>query len=105
MMRKTTLVLIIAGSIMVSALQAQKTENKEEWVALFNGKDLTGWDIKIAGRELNDNYNETFRVEDGMIRVRYDKYNEFNDFMATCITINLFHIINCGSTTGLPANS
>jgi len=55
------------------------TSFSEEWLSLFNGKDLTGWNIKIAGRELNDNFNETFRVEDGMIRVRYDKYSEFND--------------------------
>ncbi|MDH5397687.1 MAG: DUF1080 domain-containing protein [Cyclobacteriaceae bacterium] len=53
--------------------------DQEEWLSLFNGKDLDGWDIKIAGYALNDNYNETFRVEDGMIRIMYDKYEEFND--------------------------
>ena len=25
------------------------TSNKEEWLSLFNGSDLSGWDIKIAG--------------------------------------------------------
>ncbi len=53
--------------------------NEEEWVSLFNGKDLTGWDIKIAGYPLNENYNETFVIEDSMIRIRYDRYEEFND--------------------------
>lgn len=51
----------------------------EEWVSLFNGKDLSGWDIKIAGYPLKENYKETFRVEDGMIRIGYDKYSEFNN--------------------------
>jgi len=52
---------------------------QEEWLTLFNGKDLTGWDIKIAGYPLNENYNETFVVEDSMIRVRYDQYDTFGD--------------------------
>lgn len=51
----------------------------EDWVSLFNGKDLKGWNIKIAGHPVNDNYNETFRAEDGMIRIMYDKYREFGD--------------------------
>ncbi len=55
------------------------TPLEEEWLSLFNGKDLTGWDIKIAGHDLNDNFNETFKVEDGMIRINYDKYSDFNN--------------------------
>jgi hypothetical protein len=53
--------------------------SKEEWVSMFNGKDLTGWDIKITGQPLNDNYKNTFRVEDSMIRVVYDQYKTFDD--------------------------
>jgi hypothetical protein len=51
----------------------------EEWTSLFNGKDLKGWDIKITGHPMNENYNETFRVENDMIRIMYDKYTEFNN--------------------------
>lgn len=51
--------------------------NQEEWISLFNGTDLSGWDIKITGRELNDNYLNTFRVEDGMLRIAYDQYENF----------------------------
>lgn len=43
-----------------------------EWVSLFNGKDLTGWTPKIRYSELGDNYSNTFRVEDGLLKVRYD---------------------------------
>ena len=51
---------------------------EEEWIQLFNGENLDGWDIKIAGFELNDNYGETFRVEDGLLKVRYDNYEEYD---------------------------
>lgn len=57
-----------------------KDESKQEnWISLFNGKDLTGWDIKIAGQDINDNYKNTFRVEDGMLRIMYDQYQTFDD--------------------------
>jgi hypothetical protein len=58
---------------------AQKNPSKEEWLQLFNGKDFTGWDIKIAGHNLNDNYKNTFRVENGVMKVSYDQYNTFDD--------------------------
>ncbi|GAB3769605.1 DUF1080 domain-containing protein [Spirosoma horti] len=61
-----------------SLSSAQKAASKEEWVSIFNGKDLTGWDIKIAGRPLNDNYQNTFRVENGIMRVVYDQYKTFD---------------------------
>jgi hypothetical protein len=54
------------------------TSEKEEWIQLFNGKDLTGWDIKIRGSELNENYKNTFRVEDGLLKVNYDEWDQFN---------------------------
>jgi len=51
---------------------------KENWILLFNGKDLSGWDIKIKGYPLNENYKNTFRVEDGVMKVSYDEYEKFN---------------------------
>jgi hypothetical protein len=49
----------------------------ERWTPLFNGKDLKGWKVKIAGHDLNDNYGNTFRVEDGVLKVSYDQYDTF----------------------------
>ncbi|MEM9942396.1 MAG: DUF1080 domain-containing protein [Planctomycetota bacterium] len=46
----------------------------EEWIQLFNGKDLTGWTPKIVGHQLGDNYGDTFRVVDGNLTVSYDQY-------------------------------
>ena len=53
--------------------------NQEEWLSLFNGKDLTGWDVKITGFDVNDNFGNTFRVEDSMIRIAYDQYESFDE--------------------------
>lgn len=50
---------------------------EEEWLQLFNKKDLTGWDIKIAGHDLNDNFNNTFYVKDSILKVDYNKYQKF----------------------------
>lgn len=51
-----------------------------KWVPLFNGKDLTGWIPKIRHRKLGDNFANTFRVEDGLLKVRYDNYTgPFNE--------------------------
>jgi beta-glucanase (GH16 family) len=52
---------------------------RREWVQLFNGRNLDGWDVKIAGHELNDNFGDTFRVEGGLLKVAYDKYDHFGD--------------------------
>lgn len=52
----------------------------ENWVSLFNGKDLDGWTAKIKGYGLGDNIHNTFRVEDGVIKVSYDGYaGKFED--------------------------
>ena len=52
---------------------------QEKWMTLFNGKNLKGWDSKIAGHKMNDNYKKTFRVEVGMLRIAYDQYKTFDD--------------------------
>lgn len=51
----------------------------DEWIALFNGKNLDGWTPKIRFCELGDNYGNTFRVEDGLLKVRYDQYEKFGE--------------------------
>lgn len=53
---------------------------KEEkgWIQLFNGEDLNDWQVKITKYELGKNYKNTFRVEDGLLKVRYDEYDTFD---------------------------
>jgi hypothetical protein len=71
---------ILLSLILISTLSfAQKKVEKKDWISIFNGKDLSGWDIKISGQSLNDNYKNTFRVQDGMMRVMYDQYQNFDE--------------------------
>lgn len=49
------------------------------WRPLFNGKDLDGWTPKVRGCALGENYLDTFRVENGAIKVGYDKYTDFDN--------------------------
>ena len=74
---KTNLYLLML--LLASCVSSTNQSVKEEWVSLFNGKDLEGWDIKINGYELNNNFNNTFRVENGLMRVCYDEYDKFNN--------------------------
>ncbi len=53
--------------------------NGPKWISLFNGKDLNDWFVKIQHHEVGDNFGNTFRIEDSMIRVKYDQYGDFND--------------------------
>ena len=56
----------------------QSQEVASRWISLFNGQDLDGWQVKIRGYEVGDNYNRTFRVEDGILKVAYDDYELFD---------------------------
>ena len=59
-------------------IQLSIAQNQKDWDQIFNGKDLDGWDIKIRGYDLNVNFNNTFKVEDGILKVSYDNYEGFN---------------------------
>jgi hypothetical protein len=69
----TTVITLLATALVLSAPQ-------DKWVTLFDGKTLDGWTPKIVGHKLGEDPYNTFRVEDGKIVVRYDKYgDEFKD--------------------------
>lgn len=72
--------LISALSILLFSNIAVAQEG--EWQQIFNGKDLEGWTIKFSGEEIDVNFRNTFRVEDGMMRVVYDNYKTFDDAYA-----------------------
>ena len=68
--------LLVAGPL---SLAAQQPAEQDKWVSLFNGKDLSGWKVKIKGYDLGDNFGNTFRVVNGVMKVVYDKYDKFSD--------------------------
>jgi hypothetical protein len=57
---------------------SQEEEKNPRWKQLFNGKDLNDWKPKITGYDLNDNYANTFIVENGAMKVKYDGYPSFD---------------------------
>lgn len=61
-----------------AVLRAGDPPQPGRWISLFNGKNLDGWTMKIKGFELGDNPLNTFRVEDGVLRVVYDQYDKFD---------------------------
>lgn len=59
-----------------------QTDNaqQEAWIPIFNGQDIEDWIVKIHHHEAGVNYGNTFRVEDSILKVRYDGYEgDFND--------------------------
>jgi acetyl esterase/lipase len=67
--------LILITLLLVSAPTARADDKPrhENWVPLFNGKNLEGWTPKIKGYPRGENFADTFRVEDGVLKVVYDK--------------------------------
>ena len=69
---------LVAMLILTTAsLPAQSAADRKDWIQLFNGKNLDGWVMKITGYPLGENYGNTFRVENGILKVSYDQYPEF----------------------------
>lgn len=75
--------LVLISIFSISCAQTKEkpvvSSDHEEWTELFNGENLDGWNIKIRGSELNTDPRQTFRVEDGLLKVRYDSYGEYDE--------------------------
>lgn len=71
--------ILVFGPQACSSESARAERNLPEWIDLFNGRDLEGWVPKIAGYELGENFANTFRVEDGLLQVRYEGYDQFDE--------------------------
>jgi hypothetical protein len=72
-----TLILITASLIQSCEKKQKQADNN--WIKLFNEKDLNDWIVKIHHYEVGEDIDSTFVVKDGMIQVRYNHYGEFND--------------------------
>lgn len=93
---RLTKAILLTGILAISPIYAQQrtgislqavdgtegdNEKESEWIQLFNGKNLDGWTPKIRYHDLGDNFGNTFRVEDGLLKVRYDdeSYPKFGE--------------------------
>ena len=61
----------LTAAVLLTALTPVFADDRD-WIPLLNGQDLTGWTPKFTGHALGENPGNTFRVEDGMLRVAYD---------------------------------
>lgn len=71
-MKPIALLVLTAGLV-----AGQPAASREDWEPIFNGKNLDGWVVKVAHHEVGDNFGDTFRVENGLLKVAYDKYPSF----------------------------
>ena len=69
--------LIIATCALNVRADEQLTKRTEQWIPLFNGRDLSGWTPKFKGHAPGENYKNTFRVENGLLKVDYSAYTNF----------------------------
>jgi len=76
---KSSLFALLIFVFLFTSCNREKPATKEEWIKLFNGKDINDWTVKVHHHDAGVNFGNTFRVEDSMIKVRYDQYDDFND--------------------------
>jgi 3-keto-disaccharide hydrolase len=87
---------ILAALLLLASCNNRINTTESHWIKLFNGKDLNDWIVKIFHHDVGENFGNTFRVEDGMIKVRYDKYGDFNDQFGHLyykVPFSRFHLI------------
>lgn len=72
--------LFLSCSVLLSCGSERTKEHEQgpdRWISLFNGKNLEGWTPKFTGHEFGENYKNTFRVEEGLLKVSYDQHEKF----------------------------
>ena len=85
-------VFLVIAILILNSIGCNSNKNlipiaSDGWVDLFNGKDLSGWTTKVHKYEPGVNYANTFRAEEGIIKVRYDQYDgHFEDRFAHLYT-------------------
>ena len=78
-MKSSVITIAVLAAFCSTSFSADQEFKEGEWVQLFNGKDMSGWTPKIRYFDFGVNHKNTFRVEDGLLKVRYDGYEEFNE--------------------------
>jgi hypothetical protein len=81
MIKSNKSILALCGILLATHLPAFAADQSAEtgrWIPLFNGKNLDGWTVKITKHPLGENFGDTYRVEDGILKVAYDQYAKFD---------------------------
>lgn len=78
-------IILISVSVLLVNCESTKgnadksSAESENWIQLFNGTDLAGWNAKISGHPLGENWKNTFIVRDSAICVDYSAYDSFDE--------------------------
>ncbi len=72
------LLLLSQLLLAIASVNAEEDKTDSDWISLFNGKNLEGWTVKINGQAINQDKYNTFRAEDGILKVSYDNYKKFD---------------------------
>ena len=70
--------VVLSGGHAPLRSQQPNDPNAKEWIQLFNGRNLEGWIVKFARHNLGENFNNTVRVENGLLEIRYDNWMVFD---------------------------
>ncbi len=76
--RLVRVAVVGALSLLLGATMPQE----QQWRSLFNGEDLSGWTVKVAGHDLGEDPLHTFRIQDGLLTVSYERYDTFGERFA-----------------------
>jgi hypothetical protein len=66
-------------AVILALLTSLAAAGEAGWVSLFNGKDLSGWTPKIRGCKAGENFQNTFRAVNGVLKVDYSGYKEWDN--------------------------
>jgi hypothetical protein len=74
------LLKMLLAVVTLTATGCKTSHAEEEWVSLFNGKDLDGWIVKTKGSPAGENPWNLFRVEESVLTVSYADFDKtFSD--------------------------
>lgn len=73
------MMVVFLTTLACGGARADPANSPEEWIQLFNGRDLDGWTPKITGFDLGEDPWRTFRVVDGLLTVAYESYEAFDN--------------------------
>jgi hypothetical protein len=96
--KKHLLVASAAISFAITAFAADKTPianrnaDREAWMTVFHGRDLTSRSPKITRYSFAQNFGNAHRVEDGMIKVRYDHYTQFAKRFCSALNYKTYYV-------------
>lgn len=68
-----TFIILSCIALVGCTSKTKSSDNSSEWIQLLSDNNLEDWTPKITGYEMGNNYANTFQMEDGILKVRYDK--------------------------------